>query len=75
MQKPKFNRCESCGRNAHKVVVRNVATGKVTGECPTCWLWDTTQRPAHWPPFNWDAVQVLADLRTNKPAGTVPPNR
>jgi hypothetical protein len=73
--RPRFNRCDSCGRNAHKVVVRTKATGVVHGVCPSCWEGDTVGRPAHWPPFNWDAVTVLADNRAKRPAGTTPPSQ
>lgn len=70
---PRHNRCDACGRRAHKVVVRRLDLNLVLGLCPTCWERDTVGRPAHWGPFNWDNVQVLRDFRATKPAGTTPP--
>ena len=41
MNRPKYNRCDSCGRNAHKVAVRIVRAFPnptvVEGYCPSCW--------------------------------------
>lgn len=43
MRAPKYNRCDYCGRNAHKVAVRRPAYGRhlptamtVVGYCPSC---------------------------------------
>lgn len=35
MNRPKHNRCDECGRNAHKVAIRR-ADGIVRGLCPSC---------------------------------------
>lgn len=35
---PKYNRCDTCGRNAHKVALRN-KNREVLGYCPSCFEW------------------------------------
>lgn len=73
MNKPRFNRCDACGRNPHKVVARFLRTNRVEGFCPSCWLSLTVNRSPRLPPFDWDAVRVLADNRSKKPEGTTAP--
>lgn len=34
---PKYNRCDHCGRNAHKIATRRKGRPDVNGWCPSCW--------------------------------------
>lgn len=59
--RPEYNRCDACGRNAHKVAVRN-ADGHVYGYCPACWTGGKYPRSAirdHLP----DGAMVVYDRR------------
>jgi hypothetical protein len=57
--RPKFNRCDWCGRNAHKVAVRK-PDGRVLGFCPSCYASDGPVS-THYGPDS-DAV-VIYDRR------------
>lgn len=52
MNRPKYKRCDSCGRNEHKVAVRHRASGRhlataetVSGYCTSCFADDFVKRP------------------------------
>lgn len=47
MRSPRYNRCDSCGRNAHKVAIRH-PKGHVEGLCPSCFADDLSPQP--WRP-------------------------
>jgi hypothetical protein len=74
--RPKFNRCDFCGRNPHKVAVR-LAAGIVRGYCPSCWA-TVTGGFGNVPPMDMTKVTVIYDNRAaakrKRAAAPVAPN-
>lgn len=79
MRRPKYEVCERCGRNKHKVAVRvklqpsavrPAGASIVVGYCPSCWVDGVADAEQEWrrPLYQKvDLDRIVYDLRKRKP--------
>lgn len=73
-RRPKHNRCDFCGRNAHKVAVRFNSTlpgqHPTRGFCPSCWQDDSPYSPRqkYADTIAAGEASIVYDLRKRKDA-------